>query len=89
MVPGCHVVHIGAHRLDDAGAFVAQHARCAGRQCAGGLGQVGVAHTAGGDAHPDLVGRKGREGDVLDLQWLSHGAENGAAFTHPGYLCSA
>ena len=83
------MVHLGTHRLDDAGALVAQHARGAGRQCAGGLGQVGVADTAGRDAHPDLIGRKRREGDVLDLQWLSDGAENGAAFTHPGYLCSA
>ena len=59
-------MHFGADRFDDAGAFVAQDAGRTGRECAGGLRQVGVAYTAGGDPHPNLVGRNRCERNVLD-----------------------
>ena len=79
---------IGAHRLDDAGALVAEHERAIHREAAVAVDHVQVAVTdAGGDgAHQHLAAPRLVDLHLLDGQRFVHLAEDGSGHFHGGRL---
>ena len=79
---------IGAHRLDDAGAFMAQHEWTIEREAAVAVDHVQVAVTdAGSDgAHQHLAAPRLVDVHLLDGQWFTHFAEDGSGHFHGGAL---
>ncbi len=89
---GDHVIahpqrgHIGAHRLDDAGAFVAQHERTIERETPQPVHhvQVAVADAGGDGAHQHLAAPGFVDLHLLDGQRFVHLAEDGGGHFHFG-----
>ena len=79
---------IVAHRLDDAGALVAQHERAIHREAAVAVDhvQVAVADAGGDGAHQHLAAPRLVDVDLLDGQRLVHLAEDGSGHFHGGRL---
>ena len=75
---------IGAHRLDDAGAFVAEHERPIEREAAAAVDdvQVAVADAGGDGAHQHLAAPRLVDVHLLDGQRFMHLAEDGGGHFH-------
>src|ERR687897_176550 len=83
MVAGGHVRDALPHRLDHAGALVAEHHRhAAGAEVAVGEVQVGVADAGGGDAHEQLAGARRVELELLHGERLVVRVQHGGADLH-------
>ena len=94
--PGLHERHAVADALDDAGAFVPEHARrVAGRVGARGGVEVGVADAAGRQPNEHLAGLRLGELDLLHDQGPTELLQDGGAnphvriFPHRGRLRAA
>ncbi len=72
MVPGDHAGDRRADLGDHARPLVAEHGGEEEGEVAALYGQVGVAHPAGRQPHPDLVGTGRCQLDVADLEWRAH-----------------
>ena len=79
---------IGAHRLDDAGALVAEHERAIEREAAVAVDhvQVAVADAGGDGAHQHLAAPRLVDLHLLDGQRFVHLAEDGSGHFHGGRL---
>ena len=88
VVAGLHRRHVGAHRLDDAGALVAEHDRAIERKAADPIDhvQIAMAHAGGGRAHQDLAAPRLVDLDGFDGQRLLHLPEHGGLSIHTDLL---
>ena len=86
-----HRRHVGAHRLDDTGALVAQHDRTVEREAALPIDdvQVAVAHARGRGADQHLTAPRLVDLDGLDRERLVHLAENGGLGVHASLLAGS
>ena len=82
--PGPHRRHVGADRLDDAGALVAQDERPIEREPAETVHhvQVAVADAGGDRLHQDLPAPRLVEFYRFDRQWFVHFAKHGCVGFH-------
>ena len=83
-----HRGDIVAHRLDDAGALVAEHERAIERETAVAVDdmQVAVADAGGDGAHQHLAAPRLVDVDLLDGQRFVHLAKDGSGHFHGGAL---
>ena len=88
VVADAHRRDVGADRLDDAGAFVAEHDRPVERKAADAVDdvQVAVADAGRHRAHQHLAAQGLVDVDRLDGQLLLHLAEYGGLDLHGGSL---
>ncbi len=88
MIADPHRCNIGAHRLDNARAFVAQHERAIEREPAVAVHhmQVAVTDTGSDGAHQHLATPRLVHLHLLDGQRFVHLAEDGSGHFHGGRL---
>src|SRR5205814_1463406 len=88
MVAGAHCRDVRADRLDDAGAFMAEHDRAVEREAADPVDDMQIAVTdAGRDgAHQHLAAERLVDIDRFDRQRFLHLAEDGGFDLHPRLL---
>ncbi len=81
MIADCKAAHALAQRLDDAGAFMAEHDGL-GRMAAGMLVKIGVTNTDRDDAHQHLAGARGFQLEGFEAGLGEAGATDGGGYLH-------
>ncbi len=84
MIAGLDGRHLGADRLDDTGALMAQHDRPVEREPSDAVDdmQIAMAHAGRGGAHQDLARPWLIDLDLLDRQRCMHFAKYGSSGFH-------